>query len=676
MLQKEFQTRQVTPGFDIQALFSSPPLLNGDHPCREKVKRAAELLKCQIVGDEKASYLLPEDQKPSLGPMLDSEPRISSYIQACFETPCAGVNMFLTMASAQECVDAVLMSDCSDRATVVVAYAVLALGCYLGILIMIIFADKCGHHTKSRLITLGVQFVQDLALHSSRRLRQLCTESDERLLKNAFWHLYAIEKADAVDRGRSSMMCDKLTDYSPSDGFQNPDEARLTLQCLYGHICDRRPSFLQEHMESETHLSSYFITFLIHGKWLQLAQQGLAPEEREAYERSEARCLAAARSVLEQCSQHTHVQMLSSIADFRVLPLLTIGFATYQIDRTNIASALTGGFASDIGISQDIINLGNQLMFLGVIVLEIPSNMVLQKVGPRRWISAQVCIFGVIAALQIFIRNKTGFLLTRSILGLAEAGYIPAAMYTLSTWYTKEELTKRIALFFFGMFGGAAVSPLLGAALLKLDGKGGLHGWQWIFLLEGIWSVIMAIALFTLLPEREGNASETSDEESACKSQSWNGTTSNTIPVKVVWETLTNYTKWPHFLATACVFATWSPLTTYTPTIIMSLGFSRIQANALAAIGSLLTLPVIVFFASLSDWSRRRGMSVMLAIAVYLVALILLRVLQAHVDRWGRLIALVPGREVLVWRCVLVMSATAGLMAGTQIFRHDDGLNG
>lgn len=95
-----------------------------------------------------------------------------------------------------------------------------------------------------------------------------------------------------------------------------------------------------------------------------------------------------------------------------------------------------------------------------------------------------MCIFGVIAALQIFIRNKTGFLLTRSILGLSEAGYIPAAMYTLSTWYTRDELTKRIAVFFFGMFGGAAVSPLLGAALLKLDGKGRLHGWQWIFLRE------------------------------------------------------------------------------------------------------------------------------------------------------------------------------------------------
>ncbi|KAI2942830.1 transcriptional regulator family: Fungal Specific TF [Aspergillus niger] len=745
MLQKEFQTRQVTLGFDIPSLYSSLPLVESDPPRDENIKRAVELLNCDIVGGDKTCYILPDCHKSSLGPMLDSEPRISSYIQACFESPGAGVNMFLSMASAQECVDAVLKSECSNRATVVVAYAVLALGCYLvsiqsgirsavegitratgyfrralselnclsmdnatvralqGILIMVIFADKSAHHSRSRLVSLGVQCVQGLGLHSSRRLRQLSTGTDERLLKNAFWALYAIEKADAVGTGRGSIMCDKLTDHSPSDALQHPDEARLTLQCLYGRLCDRvidslfsqaalrvtradmcrqiedayclvqawlgifqtynnslntpagRFSCLGEQAEAETHLSSYFLIFLIHGKWLHMAQQGLDPEEAEAYERSETRCLAAARSVLEQCSQQTHVQMLANMR-FRSLPKIA---ACILI--------LTG---------QSCDRSDEHKMYL---------NMAL-------------CIFGVIAALQIFIRNKTGFLLTRSILGLSEAGYIPAAMYTLSTWYTREELTKRIAVFFFGMFGGAAVSPLLGAALLKLDGKGELHGWQWIFLLEGIWSVLMAIALFMLLPERESITAENSDEESAGKCQSWNGPTSKTLPVKVVWQTLTNYTKWPHFLATACVFATWSPLTTYTPTIIMSLGFSRIQANALAAIGSLLTLPVIVFFACLSDWSRRRGMSVMLAIAVYLVSLILLRVLQARVDRWGRfgLWTTVNGLAVgyhpvhnawiqvncsnpgerSVSVAMFVMSATAGLMAGTQIFRHDDGLNG
>lgn len=84
--------------------------------------------------------------------------------------------------------------------------------------------------------------------------------------------------------------------------------------------------------------------------------------------------------------------------------------------------------------------------------------------------------------MQIFIRDRTGFLVTRTILGLAEAGFIPGAMFTLSQWYSTEEITRRIAIFFFGMFGGTAVGPLLGAGLLKLDGKGGLAGWQWIFL--------------------------------------------------------------------------------------------------------------------------------------------------------------------------------------------------
>lgn len=84
--------------------------------------------------------------------------------------------------------------------------------------------------------------------------------------------------------------------------------------------------------------------------------------------------------------------------------------------------------------------------------------------------------------LQMFLVDRTGFLVTRSLLGLAESGYIPGAIYTLSTWYSKTELAKRVAVLFFGMFGGNAISPLLGAGLLKLDGKRGLTGWQWIFL--------------------------------------------------------------------------------------------------------------------------------------------------------------------------------------------------
>ncbi|PLN76991.1 MFS general substrate transporter [Aspergillus taichungensis] len=371
---------------------------------------------------------------------------------------------------------------------------------------------------------------------------------------------------------------------------------------------------------------------------------------------------------LPKSSHDTKPETVSSrrLADIQVLPLLVLGFATYQLDRTNISSALTGGFAGAIHVDQNTINLGNQLMFLGVIALEIPSNMVLPIIGPRRWIGSQVLVFGIIAALQVFVRDRTGFLITRAVLGLAEAGYIPAAMYTLSTWYSREQITTRIAVFFFGMFGGTAVSPLLGAALLKLDGRGGLAGWQWLFLVEG------ACDKDTPSPEEDTN-------------------TTTTIPLTTVWKTLTNTRKWAHFLATACVFATWSPLTTYTPSIIMSLGFPRSQSNALAAVGSFLTLPVIIFFAWLSDRTKQRGAVVMLAMACYLVALVVLRaMLRAPVGKWGMftLWTTVNGLAVgyhpihNAWiqmnccskaeRSVIVMTATGGLMAGTQIFRGDE----
>lgn len=86
--------------------------------------------------------------------------------------------------------------------------------------------------------------------------------------------------------------------------------------------------------------------------------------------------------------------------------------------------------------------------------------------------------------LQFLVTNRGGFLASRLILGFAEAGYIPGAVYTLSTWYPRAELAKRVAVFFFGMFGGNALSPILASGILQMEGREGLRGWQWLFLRE------------------------------------------------------------------------------------------------------------------------------------------------------------------------------------------------
>ncbi|RDW71464.1 hypothetical protein BP6252_08027 [Coleophoma cylindrospora] len=397
--------------------------------------------------------------------------------------------------------------------------------------------------------------------------------------------------------------------------------------------------------------------------------------------------------------------------DLSVLPLLCLGFFVFQVDRMNLASALTSGYKSDIGINQATINLGNQMMFLGIVILEIPSNMILQRLGPKKYLSLQVLVFGLIATLQILIRNKTGFLVSRAFLGLAEAGYIPGAIYTLSTWYRRRELAKRVAVFFFGMFGGNALGPVLASGILQLDGKGGLPGWKWIFLLEGVFTIFVSMLLLLYLPGSpeypeplltNGLVRISKDEARALQrriaADNPDGISHPQhlrIKPKKVWQTICHWQRWPTFLATSLIFSTWSPLTTYTPTIIMSFGFDRTEANALASVGGLVALFVVFLFAYISDRSNQRGLTVAAAVSCYLITLIVARTTQPHtVGRWAKfgLWTAVNGFAVgyhpvhNTWLqlnsadpiersisiAMWVMSANTGMMYGTQYFRADD----
>ncbi|KAF9694255.1 hypothetical protein EKO04_008064 [Ascochyta lentis] len=396
--------------------------------------------------------------------------------------------------------------------------------------------------------------------------------------------------------------------------------------------------------------------------------------------------------------------------DTTVLPLLFLGLLVFQLDRMNLASALTDGFAKNIAVNQNTINLGNQLMFLGIVVLEIPSNIILQRIGPRKWISAQVFVFGAVATLQVFVKNKAGFLVSRSFLGLCEAGYIPGGIYTLSTWYTKRELAKRVAIFFFGMFGGNAISPVLASGILQLGGRGGMKGWQWLFLLEGVFTVVVAILLLFFLPGSPDEPRpllspglirftdtdrdvlrqhlEVDDEEKRYGAQGMH------IPLSLVWQTVKHYRRWASFVSTFAVFSTWSSLTTYTPTIIMALGFTRIQANVLASVGGFLALGVVFFFGWLSDRTNKRGLAVILAHICYLAVLIITRSVHPLVGKWSRwglwttVNAFAIGyhpvhnswvqlnckdpRERSISIAMWVMAAISGLMVGTQYYRADD----
>ncbi|OBS29619.1 hypothetical protein FPOA_03556 [Fusarium poae] len=397
--------------------------------------------------------------------------------------------------------------------------------------------------------------------------------------------------------------------------------------------------------------------------------------------------------------------------DRSVLFLLFLGLLVFQLDRMNLASALTAGLAADINIDQDTINLGNQLMFMGIVIFEIPCNMALQKVGPRKWMAGQVLAFGFTATMQVFIKNRAGFLALRLMLGFSEAGYIPGGVYTLSTWYTKRELSKRVSVFFFGMFGGNAISPILASGILKLEGAHGIKGWQWLFMLEGIFTIFVAFILLLFLPGNPDiprplmgpglvrfSSSEQDILQRRLEIDDPEGKRSGVQGLAIDWalvrRTVLHYRRWPHYVAAFAVFSTWSPLTTYTPSIIVSLGFDRITANALAAVGASLALPVVFLFGYLSDRTNLRGGTVIAGHVCYLITLIIARQLHPHVGKWSRwglwtavnsfAVGYHPvsnswvqlncreAGERSIAIAMWVMSAISGLMVGTQYFRPSD----
>jgi MFS family permease len=172
------------------------------------------------------------------------------------------------------------------------------------------------------------------------------------------------------------------------------------------------------------------------------------------------------------------------------------------------------------------------------------------------------------------------------------------------------------------------------------------------------------------------------------------GTQGLHIPLSLVWKTVKHYRRWPHFISTFAVFSTWSSLTTYTPSIIVALGFNRVQANALASVGGFLALGVVFFFGWLSDKTNKRGLAVVIAHICYLLVLIITHSVHPSVGKWSRwglwttvnafAIGYHPvhnswvqlnckeAGERSISIAMWVMSAISGLMVGTQYYRGED----
>ncbi|EJM68657.1 MFS transporter [Pseudomonas sp. GM55] len=194
-----------------------------------------------------------------------------------------------------------------------------------------------------------------------------------------------------------------------------------------------------------------------------------------------------------------------------VLPLFVIMFIVNYIDRVNIGF-VRAHMEHDLGIGAAAYGLGAGLFFIGYALFEVPSNILLQKVGARIWLTRIMLTWGLVAAGMAFIQNETHFYILRFLLGVAEAGFFPGVIYYFTRWLPGAERGKAIAIFLSGSAVASLISGPLSGLLLQIEGLG-LHGWQWMYFIEGMFSVGLCVFVWFWLDSRPHDAKWLSREE-------------------------------------------------------------------------------------------------------------------------------------------------------------------
>ena len=197
----------------------------------------------------------------------------------------------------------------------------------------------------------------------------------------------------------------------------------------------------------------------------------------------------------------------------RIMPFLFLCYILAYVDRVNVSFAKLQ-MQQDLGMSDSVFGYGSGIFFIGYFLFEVPANMFMQRIGARLWLGPIMAIWGIVSACTLFVTGTTSFYIIRFVLGVVECGFFPGVILYLTYWYTRKHRAKMVALFMTAIpISGMIASPLSGWILKQMSGKGQLDAWQWLFLVEGIPSVIMGLVTLYYLTDGPGKAGWLSQDE-------------------------------------------------------------------------------------------------------------------------------------------------------------------
>ena len=287
---------------------------------------------------------------------------------------------------------------------------------------------------------------------------------------------------------------------------------------------------------------------------------------------------------------------------WRLVPFLMVCYLLAFIDRGNVGMASLQ-MNHDLGMSARVFGFGSSLFFISYFFCEVPSNLALQKYGARLWIARIMITWGIVSAAMALVHNATSFYILRFLLGAAEAGFFPGVLLYLSYWIPTSYRARIVATFMVAIPAASFIGSPISALLLQMDGVAGLRGWHWLFILEGVPTILLGIACLFLLTNKPKDAKWLNEDE-----RTWLANTlaaEHKAPKKVASMPLTQLFRNRYVLCLAlvdtCASAAGSTLSVWQPQLLKSFGLTVMQTGLLNAVPYALSSVLMVYWGRRSD---------------------------------------------------------------------------
>ncbi|KAF8835336.1 MFS general substrate transporter [Paxillus ammoniavirescens] len=343
-----------------------------------------------------------------------------------------------------------------------------------------------------------------------------------------------------------------------------------------------------------------------------------APPRKKELHRSEKE---TEHSIVPVLTAAQETKLLRKI-DLRLLPMITLMYLLSFMDRGNIGNAKLDGLITQLKLTGDKFNVALTMFFIPYSLLEFPSNLAIQVIPPSKWLPGIMVLWGLVMMLMGFVRTYPQLVAVRVCLGAAEAGFYPGVAYYLTMWYPKYKYQYRIAMITAAAAMAGAFSGLLAYAIGFMNGDRGLEGWSWIFILEGVATVLIGLIAAFIMADYPSTAKFLTAEERSFimeKGGRDNAQVEEHDMSQQVWAAFTDWQVWALAIVQFSIGVPAYGITYFLPTIINNFGYTTSISQLLTVPPYALATVNVLVFAHFSDKFNVRSPFIFVALSIALM---------------------------------------------------------